>query len=265
MISTTRPSLLDQWRRRFAGRHHRSTKPRPLAALGYLAHSPVVNGLIEIDRLLLVTLYDEPSPQGTPALRLAGFSASRIPWGIRWGGPGQCRFLKDLLLQPVPQARGRRLDLEATKLLQLGLQLDRQLHGHARYPSLPKRRRLRLPCLWAGFQVTDATEVTGDGPELAAYSQRTGKSGDRLLRDIRREHGGLALYPLAWVSHHWQQAVTIFADLQRFPKWQVFSLRRLPENLVGYDGAAEFDLFHSPFQRSASQRPQSALARVAVG
>jgi hypothetical protein len=49
---------------------------------------------------------------------------------------------------------------------------------------------------------------------------------------------------LAWVSHHWQQVVTVFADLERFPRWQVFQLRQLPDDLVGYRDAAEFQ-FHS--------------------
>jgi hypothetical protein len=81
-----------------------------------------------------------------------------------------------------------------------------------------------LPCLWAGFKPAEATSITGEGPELEAYCRRTGKSADRLLDEIRREYFGLSLRPFPWVSHHWQQAVAVFADLTRFPRRQVFRL-----------------------------------------
>ena len=47
--------------------------------------------------------------------------AARIPWGVRFGGPDNCRFFKDLRLQPVPAGRGYRLDLADEDLLTLGL------------------------------------------------------------------------------------------------------------------------------------------------
>ena len=60
MIATLQPAPLDQWRQRFGGRRRRNRRPRPLAGLGYLAHGPVVEGLVEIEKLLLVVLYDAP-------------------------------------------------------------------------------------------------------------------------------------------------------------------------------------------------------------
>jgi hypothetical protein len=263
MIAILEPcSPLDQWRQRFGGSRRLHRQARSLAALGYLTHGPVLDGLVEIDRLTLVVLFDEPLPGGSLALRLAGYAAQCIPWGVRFGGPDQCRFLKNLLLQPVQGARGYRLDLAATDLLGLGLRLDRELDRHARCLPEQVRSRIQLPKLWAAFRPQDAAEITGDGPELAAYAQRTGRPESHLLKRLCREHFGLVLYPLAWVSHHWHRFATIFADLQDFPRRQVFRLHRMPEDLIGFRDAAEFDLFDSRFRRPAHVRNMSASAAM---
>jgi hypothetical protein len=253
MIATLEPpSPLDQWRRCLGGRRHRHAQPRPLAAMGYLVNGPITDGLIEVEKLHIVILYTEQLRPGHCALRLAGYSGSRVPWGVRFGGPENCKFFKDLLLQPVPAAWGYRLDLASSELLVLGLQLDRDLNRHARYRQWQVRKHLQLPKLWAAFRPADETNITGDGPELAAYAQHTGRSPRHLLERLRRDCFGLTLYPLAWVSHHWQQAVAVLADLERFPKRQVFRLRQLPDDLVGYQDAAEYD-FQSRF-RSGTNR-----------
>jgi hypothetical protein len=70
-----------------------------------------------------------------------------------------------------------------------------------------------------------------------------------LLEHLRRDHLGLVLHPLAWVSHHWQQAVAVFADLEQFPRRQVFHLRQPSDDLVGFQNAAEFD-FYSRFRHA---------------
>jgi len=242
MIATLEPlSPLDQWRHRLGGRRPRRAQPRPYAALGYLVNGPVTEGLIEVENLTIVILCDELVRDGLCALRLAGYSGSRIPWGVRFGGPDQCRFFKDLRLQPVPGGRGYRLDLACEELLTLGLGLERELDRHARYRQRQVREQVQLPKLWAGFPVADAASITGDGPELAAYAARTGKSPQHLLERLRRDHLGLAIYPAAWVSHLWERAAAIFADLERFPRRQVFRLRQPSDDLAGFQGAAEFD------------------------
>lgn len=261
MIATPQLAPLNQWRQRFGGRHRHYRRPRPLAALGYLAHGPVLEGLVEIEKLLLVVLYDAPTGRGQHAVRLAGYSGDRVPWGIKWGGSEQCRFLKNLLLQPVANGPGLRLSTTSTELLHLGLQLDRELERHLRQPSLPVRQQLRLPCLWAGFKPADAVAITGEGPELEAYSRRTGKSAEGLLEGIRREYFGLSLYAFPWVSHHWQQAVAVFADLARFPRRQVFRLRQLPSALIGCQDNAEFDFCNSRFHSVAKRRSHSQRNR----
>ena len=105
MIATLEPlSPLDHWRHRLGGRR-RLAPPRPLAALGYLANGPVIDGLLEVEKLTLILLYDARTHPGHYALRLAGYSGSRVPWGVRFGGRENCRFVKDLSLQPVAGAR----------------------------------------------------------------------------------------------------------------------------------------------------------------
>jgi hypothetical protein len=209
--------------------------------VGYLANGPVTDGLIPVERLTIILLYDAPIRPGHCALRLAGYFGSRIPWGVRFGGPENCRFVKDLRLQPVPGGSGYRLDLASEDLLMLGLGLARVLDRCARYRQGQVREHVCLPKLWAAFSPADVMNITGDGPELAAYARRTGRSPQRLLEHLRRDHLGMTIFPLAWVSHRWQQAVAVFADLARFPRQQVFRLRHLSDDLVGFQDAAEYD------------------------
>jgi hypothetical protein len=263
MIATCKQdSPLDQWRNRLGGRRRR-TQPRPLATLGYLVDGPVINSLIEVEKLTIILFYDELIRAGHCALRLAGYAGSRIPWGVRFGGPENCRFFKDLRLQPVPGGRGYRLDLADIELLALAVQLERELDRHARYQQHRVREQVRLPKLWAGFRPAEAANITGDGPELAAYAARAGKSPQRLLEHLRRERRGLVLHPLGWVSHHWQQAVAVFADLERLPQRQVFCLRRPHHDLVGFQDAAEFDFtggLDRQRKRHPSRHPQPTIA-----
>jgi hypothetical protein len=208
-------------------------------------------------------LCDEQLQSGRRALRLAGYSGSRVPWGVRFGGPENCRLHKDLLLQPVAGARGYRVDLANEELLTLALGLERELDRCARYCRQRVREQVCLPKLWVAFHPGDAASITGDGPELAAYVARTGRSPERLLEHLRRDRLGLVFYPLAWVSHHWQQATAVFADLERFPRRQVFRVRQPSDDLVGYQGAAEFD-FYSRFpprsKRCPARQPRPVLA-----
>ena len=247
MIATCEPSLLDLWRRQIG---RRRCDPRPLAAMGYLANGPVIEELIEIDKLVLAVVYDETVARGNTT-RVAGYSGSRIPWGVRWGGAENSRFLKNLLLQPMPGAQGHRLDTASESLLRLALHLDRDIQRQLYYGRRWKDRQFRLPKLWAGFRAADAAAIEPGGPELAEYCTRTGRSAGEALAAIRRDFFGLWLFPMAWVSGAWQQVAAVFADLRRFPLRQVFPIVRVPEDLVGFQGAVEYD-FHSSRFRSAS-------------
>jgi len=255
MIALSPTILLDQWRHRLGGRRCRCCQLRPLAAMGYLADGPVIDGLIEVEKLTFVLLYDEPIRSRRCALRLAGYCGSRVPWGVRFGGPENCRFFTDLRLQPVLGGQGYRLDLASEESLTLALGLERELARHARFCQRQVRECPFLPKFWAAFRPADAAHVTGDGPELAAYAQRTGRPAALLLEHLRRDHLGLVLQPLGWVSHHWQQMAAVFADLAGFPRRQVFRLRHQADDLVGFQGAAEFD-FHSRFRQADNGRPR---------
>ncbi len=258
MIPTSEPTPLDQWRERLGGRRRRA-QPRPIVALGYLVDCPPVDGLIEVEKLTMVLLHDEPIRFGQCALRLAGHSGSRIPWGVRFGGYAHCRFVKDLMLKPVEGGEGYRVDLADAELMLLGLQLERDLDRNVRFHKR-LRDRPSLPKLWAGFPPEFAANITGDGPELAAYAARIGSHPECLLDRLRRDYQGLTLLPLAWVSHHWQQALAIFADLNHFPKRQVFRLYERGD-LASFHDAAEFDfLARSGVKRPSLRRRRPALA-----
>jgi hypothetical protein len=263
MTAIVQPSLLDRWQRSFGGRRRHRVQPRPLGALGYLANGPVIDGLLEIENLVLVVLYDEPQETGGPALRLAGFGGARMPWGVSWGGQHQNRSFKDLLLRPIRRGGGLRLDLCRPKLLKLALRLDRHLKRQLRRPWPLGQHRLRLPRLWAGFPPSLAADIVGDGPELAAEVRRTGRSSRRLFAQTMRTHQGLTLYPLSWVSHHERIAADVFCDLRRFPRYQVFPVSSLPDDLQGFQGAAQFDFFSSRF-RAELDRRQSAAAETRI-
>jgi hypothetical protein len=253
MIATVEPPLMDLWRRQIAPRR-RNREPRLLAAAGYLTNGPIVEDLIEIEKLILVVVHDEMDARCNATIRLAGYSGIRVPWGIRWGGPENSKFFKDLQLQPMAGARGLRLDIASADLFRLALHLDRDIERHLCYARRCKRPYVQLPRLWAGFRPADAAAVQGDGPELAEYCTRTGRCVADTLSAIRRDYFGLALFPFAWVSNSWQQAVTVLADLRRFPLRQVFPLTNAPEALIGFQGAAEYDFLNSRFRSGAKSR-----------
>ncbi len=260
MISTPESTPLDQWRERFGGRRRRA-QARTIAALGYLTDCPAIDGLVPIEKLTLVLLYDEPIRLGQCALRLVGYRAAPVAWGVRFGGRNACRFVKDLMLQPVPGGDGYRIDLADEELLALGLLLERDMDRCVRFHK-PVRECPNLPKLWAAFSPESASGVTGDGPELHAYAARVGADPAELFERFRRQHHGMTLLPLPWASHRWQDARAIFADLHRYPKRQVFRLHGR-DDLAGFQAAAEFDFLDRSGVRSFGRRPRRAALAAA--
>ena len=254
--------LLQHWRRQIGGRRRwrRAQGPRPLGAMSYLTSRPAVNSLVDIRRLVLVVLHDQARDDDAPAIRVAGYSGASVPWGAQWGGPAQNRFAKDLSLPPSLQAQGARFDLAAKGSLALALQLDRQLERRRRYPHFPKRR-LRLPQLWAAFLPADAVSLGGVGAEFEAACRQTGLRPAELLASVGRSHQGLRLFPIEYVSHAWAKFVCVLADLRGFPKRQVFVVEHPAADLCGYDGAVEFDFFHSRFGTPSSRPSQRRRRR----
>jgi hypothetical protein len=261
MLSTVEPSLSDLWRRQI-GRRHRNRDPRRLGALGFLSNGAAIDDLIEVEKLVLVVVNDETAARGNITTRVAGYTGRPIPWGVCWGGVENSLFQKNLLLQPMAGARGQRMDTASEALLRLALQLDREMHRHLLYGRRLKHAQLLLPRLWAGFRRGDAAAIEPGGPELAEYCARTGRSAAEAFAAIQRSYFGLVLFPVSWVSSAWQQSAAIFADLRRFPLRQVFPITSPPEDLVGFQGAAEFDFLSTRFRRISSH-PHGATTALA--
>ena len=166
-------NLKVQWRQQVMRRRTpRWMEPRRgFVALAVLDQSPVQTPFVELCNVLVVVLYEDGSPyvDGSrgerTSLRFAGYRASRVSHGVRWGGPENSAFFKDLTLSPQRHGRGQRMDVRKVELLQLALELDLWLSLAARHPGL-RRPALRLPRLWAGFRTRDVDGLCFDGPEF---------------------------------------------------------------------------------------------------
>lgn len=141
-------------------------------------------------------------------------------------------------------------------LLEHALLLD-QLVDHVPAGSVELVCDLRLPSLWAAFRPADACTLKPAGPEFEALRSRLGMSLSQLMASYRRRFLGMTLLPLAWVSHAWQQWVTLLADLSQHPQTQRLRVSNPAEQLQGFRDAAGFDLVANRFasQRSAHVRP----------
>jgi hypothetical protein len=259
------PELIQRWRQQIAGQRRRRAAggPRALAAVGYLVHGPVHNGLVDIRRIVFVTLHDEVDAAGRLATRVGGFRAAAVPWGVKIGGPEHTRFEKDLGRPPAFRAKGRRFDLAHPDVLAIAMDLDRLVERHLRFPHFPRRRQPRWPTLWAAFSPHVAVGLCGQGPEFEALTGPGGRGNADLLMANRRRIGGLVAFPLVYVSHAWQQCLAIHADVRSLPKRQVITLEQKAKNLCGYSGAIEFDLLHSRFAAAPTNAsPQSRHART---
>ena len=187
------------------------------------------------------------APSGWPVI-----PAAASPGASASAAPSNCRFFKDLLLQPVPGGRGYRLDLASTELLALGLQLERELDRCARYRQRPVREQV-LPAEALGRIPT--------GGCRQHHRRRAGTGGLRAHAPADRPSACWNIcaantsawrsIPLAWVSHHWQQAVAVFADLERFPQRQVFGCGTCP-TIWSATRMPRSSTFHSRFRHADS-------------
>ena len=240
------PELVQRWRQQVASQRRRRERrgPRPCAALSYLVRGPVLNGLIDVRRLVFVVARAQRRHDDGLATRVLGYAAAATPWGVRIGGADNCRFEKELTLAPRAEARGRRIDLHDEELLHLALDLDRFLERQERYPYLPGRRQPRWPNLWAAFQPEVARHIECAGPEFERACQ-----GASLVCGVafQRSAWGLTLFPLELVSHAWRQFTAVLADTRTVPKRQVMALDHPARDLCGFTGAIEYDLCHSRF------------------
>lgn len=239
-MSRNDSSSLKEWRRQMIQRLSRTPQePSELVALSYLADGPVVDYLVEVERLTLVVLFEEANSQSFPAVHMAGFCGRRTNQGVVWGGPASSRFFKDLTLKPDYSGRGRRIDTRCGRLLELGLLMNKRLQLHSdRYAHKPRPTKLPLPALWGGFH--------------RSVLRRLG-----LAPVAERDHFGLHLCPLEAASHHATAATTILADIRSFQRIRVVRLPQLIDGLTGRRGRVSFDFFNSRFRWRRRKRHTS--------
>ncbi len=242
-------SMLQDWRRQIGGQRHRRFRrgPRTFAVLSYLTTGPVIDGLVELGRISFCVLHDYQQP-GVVATRLAGYRATIVSGRILIGGAAQIRFEKNIALSPAGERkRGCRLGKNGPELLSLALHLDRTLERYARFPFFPRRSAFRMPRFWVALA---DQSVRDRGPAFAAYCKMNGHSPGKLFKRAGRDHAGLIIYPLEFVSHYWQQFGKVYVDLKSFPKRQIICFRG-PADLKGLFGVCEFDLLSSRFRTVA--------------
>lgn len=243
--------LMNQWRRHVSWRRRPGQGPRGLGGLAYHTQQTPTAGLVDLKNLMIVVAYDELRPDDQLATRVAGYRAARVDHGVQWGGREQLRFSKNLLMSPRPGGGYQRLDLLNTSSMMLALRLNRRIDMALCHQTSAFRRTLRLPRLWAGFTSEVAASVSGQGPEFEQLCGQFGMEPDAMLRKFRRDHEGLELYPLEWVSDRQRQASNLFAELNSFPQLQVFGVSHPPTNLVGFAGAMAYDFHERAEPRNA--------------
>jgi hypothetical protein len=123
----------------------------------------------------------------------------------------------------------------------------------AHHPAAPSRP-LRLPRLWAGFHRDAAQDLRGEGPEFEAECRLGSASANDLLQGAARHKFGLLLVPMDWVSSQIEMAKAVFAEVRPSLRQQVCRIGRLPEGLIGYQGASEYDFWNSKFRRVHRER-----------
>ena len=262
--------LMRRWRTQLGSRRRWKKvegvdQRRPFAAMGWLTYGQQPSDLIEIDKVLLVIVHEEDIGNRY-AMRMVGYEATRVEHGVMWGGAENCRLYKDLTLQPMRVGSGLRLDTANLELFQMGMQLQSMLHRVCNYTPRAAHRLPQFPRLWAGYRSDAAAELKGEGPELAALSERFDLTPDMMFRKFQRSHEGLALFPLDWVSGQLASAVAVFAEMNSLPRRHVFRARALPDALLGYKGATAWDFYYSPQRQRhedsliAKQQARSAVA-----
>lgn len=241
-------TLHNDWWQQIA---YRKNQPgsRGIAALTVLIDGCQSVRLVRLDRLTLFIVYDETVVDTLSVVRMSGFRPRRIPHGIEWSGRDSAILFKNLSLRPCWGAKGQRLDLRDASLLRIALGLNRSIDQATRRCPVPRLRRLRLPSVLAAFLPGVVRSLQGRGPEFEAICQRFGMTAERMFRLFQRRHQGFTLLPLDWLDEEQlQHAKAFFADLDGYPRRQLFRLRRFPDQLQGHQGASSFDFYANRFR-----------------
>ena len=192
-------SITSQWHRQiFRNRSPKTVAARsPFVAASYIAQDCTRSGFVDINRLLIVLLYEDVvrtdySPTGNQSpLRFAGYRVTQVPHGVCWGGAANSQFFKDLTLTPRPGGRHQRLDCAKTRMVELARKMDRRL---ARAGSARVRHGLACGCHACGPDFVH--------PVLTNFVA-TGRNSKRLVampvvlqRPLFKDHGACCVASL---------------------------------------------------------------------
>jgi hypothetical protein len=223
--------------------------PRPVAAIGFLPPNPANDSLVRVHHLTFVVVHDEVLDSGKVVLRVTGYTGTRVPHGVSFGGPECCRFWKDLRLKPYVGAYRQRLDLSRSELLDTALRLEAAIQRCVAGSLRDRPQPLRLPRLWAAFRPADAVNVRPDGPEIEVVAERRRMTIDAVLRSSTRSCRNFVLFPLEFVLSQRTRMVTVYADLRQFPATQVILASNPATDLVGVcEPVSLFNFFDNDFR-----------------
>jgi hypothetical protein len=263
----TRPyhQLQRRWRRQIAARLSRRSihRRRDAGAVGFLVDGYRTGGLVELPRVLLVVVYDEPAAHRRWSIGVRAYRATRVQHGVLWGGAENARLRKDLALCPRPGGKGPRINSRNVEFLDLALRLDHRIEQAVRLQPSAHNRQFRLPRIWAGFGSADAAQLAGEGPEFEEVCQWYRLPAQAAFEQFRRSQDGLALYPLDWVSGQLDDSLALYAELEGMPRRQAFQLSELPRDLAGHQGAMAYDFFSgNPRRRPRGHACSMQVARA---
>jgi hypothetical protein len=257
--------MLRLWRRQLSTHFD----PRKVAAragftaLTFVDQANTSSLYVDTNDLLIVLVYEDKSRRDDRGpLRLSAYHVGRVPHGVKWGGAENSRLHKDLTLAPKRGAHGLRVDSNKHDLLALALKLDRRLSRAARHPAAPWRE-LRLPRLWAAFRGRHVGRLRGQGPEFELASRQQDRAASAVFCESARSIDGLTAYPLDWVSSQLESATAMFAEVTPSMQRQVCRIGDLPQGLIGFQGASEYDFYNSRF-RSLTGKRRSSRVNVAT-
>ena len=252
MIITPESLALDKWRQRLSRQrrfHGAGAQRRPMAALGYQAQRPGNPGL---DR-------DRKADPSNSVRRLRS-KKTVLPCG--WQG-----ILP--LLSPGASASAVRTNAGSSKTCHSSQLPDPGLSAR------PRRHGAAFAGAWTGPRTGPPYSVSSEaaapsrsdcrnfGPDSARWttcrSPATARNSPSTCAAVAcgqlvswsnyaASISALFFIRLPGSAITGGEAVAVFADLERFPRRQVFSLERLPGDLIGFEGAARFDFFHSRFR-----------------
>ena len=232
-------ACLARWRRIVATHPCRGANT---AAIAFRCQKSPVNGLVPIEQMSAALLQVQATRHGPFPLQFRIYSACAVAFGLEWGGVHNSRVVKDLRIRPRLAARGKRMSLSRPRSLRTSLDLFEAI---VNADVCAVNDHIQIPQCWMGFD--PCIEIEGDGPELSGMVNATGTTAAELMIRTRRDHNGLAVYPMEWTSHCWAEAKEIFVEPDSVPLIQVVRCVESDETLIGFRGACSFDFHSSAF------------------